>query len=602
MYFSLAIALGFVVPMHLPATVGAHVEAQGQPIVSPSIEQVTDYSEPSLLDDLAAQHRFTEIRENDLQAETNARLAIQLEPYRAEHYYQLGTSLYFQQRRVEAETAYREAIRLNPRYAAAYHQLGNTLSGVWLDAPVTRIEEAESAYREAIRLSPNTASFHVSLGKLLEREAELSEKQRFLEAAKAEYREAIAIAPNHLVAYAQLGELLSKQNLWAAARATYREAIRLSPNNNFKLDFYYLLAHTFEQQDNLNAAEAVYVEAIQQLPDEPGAMTAFGFWLQTHQKQEQAIVVLRQATQTFPTNAFVYNAFAGSLSDEASVEVYEEIIRLDLIERFTYDNFSNTLSRLGRREEAIAMLRASMEKHPKRFRIYQALAYHLSSLGRHEEAAAAYQVLIDCDCDGGVAINNQALMLFRAGRYEEVAALYDKYGLDESTPASHAPLARALEAQGKPEDVIEKEVAAARAHYWARQEELAKVMLLQDPESLKGHFRLVEALVRQDKIEAFEAIYQEHLPLRPDYAAAYFSVASVLMARSQFAAAESIYQEILRADPYQIHYYRALGDLYRSQGKLEQALKIYEQAVAFYALQNLCGPYNVYEIPCVKEL
>ena len=95
--------------------------------------------------------------------EDDARTAIELNPFSAQAYYNLGLLLAQDPARVsEAEAAYHQATKLEPNNARYVYRLG-----LLLHENLRRFEEAESAYRWAIALAPNDPFFYGGLVSLL---------------------------------------------------------------------------------------------------------------------------------------------------------------------------------------------------------------------------------------------------------------------------------------------------------------------------------------------------------------------------------------------------------------------------------------------------
>src|SRR5262245_37520084 len=108
----------------------------------------------------------------------------------------------------EAETAARKAIEVDPYSAIAYYNLGLLLA-----PEATRASEAETAFRQAIELEPNNAPYLYRLALLLHEKLD-----RFAEAERAYYR-AIELAPDDPYYYGGLVSLLVQQSQQSEALA-----------------------------------------------------------------------------------------------------------------------------------------------------------------------------------------------------------------------------------------------------------------------------------------------------------------------------------------------------------------------------------------------
>ena len=143
---------------------------------------------------------------------------IALDPQDSAAYFNLGMSLYYQDRNAEAEAALRKSIELNPNDSSAQFWLGNLLVGQ------NRAEEAEAALRRAIQLDPKNSNAQFLLGALLDA------LNRYAE-AEAALRQAVQLDPKNSTAEFDLGDVLKAQHRYAEAEEAYRKALQLSPGD-----------------------------------------------------------------------------------------------------------------------------------------------------------------------------------------------------------------------------------------------------------------------------------------------------------------------------------------------------------------------------------
>jgi predicted TPR repeat methyltransferase len=87
--------------------------------------------------------------------------SVELEPYKADWYSNLGIVLRDRMKLDEAVVAYQRAIALNPNHANAHNNLGVVLRAQG------KVVEAEAAYRAAIRVDPEHSDAYTNLGILL---------------------------------------------------------------------------------------------------------------------------------------------------------------------------------------------------------------------------------------------------------------------------------------------------------------------------------------------------------------------------------------------------------------------------------------------------
>jgi tetratricopeptide (TPR) repeat protein len=142
------------------------------------------------------------------------RLAIKINPKRAEGHNHLGSCLRQQTRYDEAMAEFRRAIELAPKGAEGHNNLGMCWQAKG------QLDEAMAEYRLAIDLNPKESAAHYNLG------ACLLDKSR-LDEAMAEFRLSIALNPKGAAAHKALGLALLKQGRFTEAKAATRACLDL---------------------------------------------------------------------------------------------------------------------------------------------------------------------------------------------------------------------------------------------------------------------------------------------------------------------------------------------------------------------------------------
>jgi len=113
--------------------------------------------------------------------ETTARKTIEVDPYSAIAYYNLGFLLSQNPARAsEAEIAYRQAIELEPNNARYVYRLG-----LVLHENLHLFEEADLTYRRAIELAPDDPFYYGGLISLLVQQSRRSEALTFSKKMRA---------------------------------------------------------------------------------------------------------------------------------------------------------------------------------------------------------------------------------------------------------------------------------------------------------------------------------------------------------------------------------------------------------------------------------
>jgi tetratricopeptide (TPR) repeat protein len=189
-----------------------------------------------------------------VEAESELRKAIALDPSLPEPPFTLGVVLWQTGRAGEALESFDDAIAQKADYPEAHYMRATVLK------QQGRLDEAIAGFREAIRRQPASAEAYLSLGQALQQRrdpaaaASLAEAERLnrkkadaqaaafavsagrgkmgkgdVAGAITSFREAVRLAPENAEAHFQLGLALRKQGARGEARRHFEEARRLAP-------------------------------------------------------------------------------------------------------------------------------------------------------------------------------------------------------------------------------------------------------------------------------------------------------------------------------------------------------------------------------------
>ncbi len=109
-----------------------------------------------------------------------------------------------------------------------------------------------------------------------------------------------------------------------------------------------------------------------------------------------------------------------------AIDCYDQSLELDSKYSFTWGNKGNSLSRLGRYDEALTCYDKALELDPKNAVAWSNKGISLGSLGRYEEALTCHEKALELDPKYAGAWNNRGCSLSGLGRYEEALSCYDK--------------------------------------------------------------------------------------------------------------------------------------------------------------------------------
>ncbi|MGB3641446.1 MAG: tetratricopeptide repeat protein [Rivularia sp. (in: cyanobacteria)] len=309
-----------------------------QPIIPIQIARTDIFS----TDKLVAEGIKYGVAGNFEEAVKTLRLAIKLDPNRADAYDNLGNALVGLGNLDEAIEAYRRAIALYPPEAIAaspHNNLGRTLveKGQW--------EEGIKFYCRAINLDPSFSNSYRNLENVLGQKGidlnfqsldihkipdALGQIAIFLrsinqlEAALACLRCNVELNPTSAISHSSLGAVLADLGRLKEAEENYQRAIKLDPSYAM---VYNNIATLLTRQGRIEEAIQTYRQAIK-LPDSPGEPTSahtlaydnLGTLLiqqavinNNIKNLEQGIIYLRQAKKLDANYTPAYIDLAGGL-------------------------------------------------------------------------------------------------------------------------------------------------------------------------------------------------------------------------------------------------------------------------------------------------
>ncbi|MGK7932889.1 MAG: tetratricopeptide repeat protein [Microcystaceae cyanobacterium] len=233
-------------------------------------------------------------------------------------YQNLGNALYYQGKLEEAIESYRKAIQLNPYDASTYINLG-----LKVYFPEGRLEEAIKNVRIAIQLNPDNSFAYTALGVVLD------EQGKYEEAIES-YRQAIQLNPDdaHAHAYVGLGNtLLFHQEKLEEAIENYKKALAIDPNytiaqNNLK-EAERLLALKTAPNSPIPIDDRQYLPSINEEPLVPYLRSTAHIIVSENDKTGAGWVMKREGDTVW----IVTNRHVLSDIDSIEVEFYSELSR-----------------------------------------------------------------------------------------------------------------------------------------------------------------------------------------------------------------------------------------------------------------------------------
>lgn len=415
---------------------------------------------------------------NDLSpadAERLFRHVRELQPENPEAHNNHGALLQRLGRSEEAEDAFRQAIALRPEYLEARYNLALTLHSM------DRLDEAEAEYRHALTIAPEHAESHHNLGNVLKALDRLPE-------AEAAYRQALAIRPQYPLALNNLANALRLRERYIDADLMCREALALQPRY---AEAHNTLGTILEKLGRLGESEAAYRHAIAIQPDLAESHYNLGIVLHAQERLEESEESYRTALALRPESVEILNNLGGVLQSRGrpvdAVAYYQKALTIKPDLPVTWFNLGTVLKNVLRLPEAETAYRQALALRPGYPEAQFGLATLLLSLGRYEEGWRLYdaryslprfvhrrtQSLLACPRWRGEPLQGRALLVWQEdglgdmiqfGRY---LSRLKAMGASRITVACLPPLRRLLSTVQGVDEVVEHEVAQARAGEFA---------------------------------------------------------------------------------------------------------------------------------------
>ena len=389
-------------------------------------------------------------------------------------YYLRGMESYWRltkEANAQAQQLFEQAIALDPQYADAYVWLGRTYWREWVwrwSVDPQTLERALALAQQAVTLDDSLPSAHSLLSLVYGRRHQY-------EQAITEGERALALDPNNANNYVLLAEVLNSAgrpeealkmmeqamrlnpryppwylievgwayNLagrYAEAATAFEELMRRSPNfltTPFLLTISYLAQWTFQQ--GADAQTLALAQATAQRGLALNDAYHHGHWLLGsvylwQQQYEQAIAEMERAIALDPNEAISYAVLAETLSRvgrvEEAVGMVEQALRRKTIPIDRHlDSVGTAYYLAGRPEEAIAPLKQYIARYPNILGAHLNLAAAYSDLDREVEARAEAAEVLRINPQFSLEVHKERMPLKDRAMLERHIAALRKAGL-----------------------------------------------------------------------------------------------------------------------------------------------------------------------------
>ncbi|MFI5455208.1 MAG: tetratricopeptide repeat protein [Isosphaerales bacterium] len=209
------------------------------------------------------------------------------------------------------------------------------------------------------------------------------------------------------------------------------------------------LALQHHRSGRLAEAKRIYVQILDQAPDDPDALQLLGLIAHDEGRSQEAVelisraVALKPAVAQYQCNLGV--ALWGSGRADEAVAAYRAAVALEPAYADAHYNLGSALKDQGRSQEAIAAYQAAIQLQPDMVEAHVNLGIALKDQGELDEAIAAYRDAIRLRPDWADAHYNLGFAVAIQGRLDEAIQSYRKaLAREPNSAAYHSQLLQTL--------------------------------------------------------------------------------------------------------------------------------------------------------------
>lgn len=223
---------------------------------------------------------------------------------------------------------------------------------------------------------------------------DLDQLERFDE-AEAMLRRIAAERPSDPEPLSELGDMLRRREKFKEAAAVYDEAIaRVQPLQPRHWRLLYARGIALERSKQWPRAEADFLKALQFEPEQPYVLNYLGYsWVEQGRNLDQAEQMIRKAVELRPNDGYIADSLGWVLyrlgRPEEAVAVMERAVELQPEDPVINDHLGDVYWAVGRQREARFQWQAALESNPDP-ELKEAIRRKLAE-GMVREASAAAQ-------------------------------------------------------------------------------------------------------------------------------------------------------------------------------------------------------------------
>ncbi len=329
------------------------------------------------------------------------------------------------------------------------------------------------------------------------------------------------------------------------------------------------LALEYHRAGNLQQAELLYRQILQQNPHQPDALHLLGLLAHQMGRSDLALLYMGKAIAAHISNPVFHNNLGEVYRALHKLPEAQESLQWALHLKPDFAEAHNNLGLVfqiqGKLDDAIVHYQQAIYSKPDYAEAHANLGLILDNQGRLAEAISLLQQALHYKPDYPEVYNRLGNIFHRQGQMDK-AIIYYQQALQwrPAYPEVHINLGNLLQTQGKLDDAI--------THYHQA--------IHLKPDSAEAYANLGVAFQKQERIEAAIECFQQALCLKPDFVEALVNLGLAFRSQGKSEEAITSYRRALQINPGFALAHNNLGIALQSLGKLDEALASFQQAVS----------------------
>ncbi|XP_062991034.1 protein O-mannosyl-transferase TMTC1 isoform X1 [Elgaria multicarinata webbii] len=321
---------------------------------------------------------------------------------------------------------------------------------------------------------------------------------------------------------------------------------------------------TVKQNEIWLSRESLFRSGVQTLPHNAKVHYNYANFLKDQGRGREAIYHYKTALELYPRHASALNNLGTLTKDLVEAkEYYSRALQLNPQHNRALFNLGNLLKSQGKKEEAVLLLRDSIQYGPEFADAYSSLASLLAEQDQLKEAEEVYQAGIENCPESSDLHNNYGVFLVDTGAPEMAVSHYQK--AIQLSPGHHVAmvnLGRLYRSLGQNKD--------AEAWYKRALKVAQKAEILTPLGALYYNTGRYEDALK---------VYREAAALQPSNKETRLALAQVLAMMGQTKEAEQMTSHIVTEEVECLECYRLLSAIYSKQENYNKALEAIDKAL-----------------------